>query len=111
MTLDSDNEFGYDFSAEEEELLLQLSAEKNNTAHPNNTKIAVIDSVPERRNNLHPQNVTGATSTDGVDRLQTESTNSLYRGKAFHQLDASSGLPTPPPAVSSIEDVLYPDCT
>lgn len=109
MTLDSDNEFGYDFSAEEEELLLQLSAEDNNV--PNNAEIAAIDSVPERHDSLYPQNVAGGTSTSGVDRLQTESTNSLYRGKAFHQLDTSSGLPTPPPALSSIEDVLYPDCT
>ncbi|KAF5677056.1 exonuclease V [Fusarium denticulatum] len=107
MTLDSDNEFGYDFSAEEEELLLQLSAENNNV--PNNAEIVAIDSVPERHDSLHPQNVAGGTSTSGVDRLQTESTNNLYRGKAFHQLDTSSGLPTPPPALSSIEDVLYPD--
>ncbi|KAG4252547.1 hypothetical protein FPRO04_02330 [Fusarium proliferatum] len=107
MTLDSDNEFGYDFSAEEEALLLQLSAEDNNV--PNNAEIAAIDSVPERHDSLYPQNVAGGTSTSGVDRLQTESTNSLYRGKAFHQLDTSSGLPTPPPALSSIEDVLYPD--
>ncbi|KAF5252121.1 hypothetical protein FANTH_2869 [Fusarium anthophilum] len=107
MTFDSDNEFGYDFSVEEEELLLQLSAENNNV--PNNPEIAAIDSVPERHDSLHPQNVGGGTSTSGVDRLQTGSTNSLYRGKAFHHLDTSSGLPTPPPALSSIEDVLYPD--
>jgi exonuclease V len=110
MTLDSDNEFGYDFSAEEEELLLQLSAENNNVT--NNAEIAAIDSVPERHDSVHPQNVAdGTSSTSGVDRLQTGSTNNLYRGKAFHQLDTSSGVPTPPPALSSIEDVLYPDCT
>ncbi|KAF4339426.1 exonuclease V [Fusarium beomiforme] len=106
MTLDSDNEFDYNFSAEEEELLFQLTTEKNTS---NNGKIAAIDAVPERSESLHPQNVVGGTSTSGVDRLQRKSTNNLYRCKAFHQLGASSGLPTPPPVVSSVEDVLYPD--
>jgi exonuclease V len=113
MTLDSDNEFGYDFSLEEEELLFQLASENNNNIAPqNNARLAAIDAVPGRTDHLLEQDgvcTAGNASSYALDRPQTRQTSDLYRGQAFNQREVSSGLPTPP-AASSIEDVLYPDC-
>ncbi|CEI40341.1 hypothetical protein FVEN_g1732 [Fusarium venenatum] len=113
MTLDSDNEFGYDFSVEEEELLLQLASENNNNIAPqNNARLAAIDAVPERTNHLLEQDgtfTTGNASSHTLGPHQTGRASELYRGQAFNQRETSSGLPTPPAASSSIEDVLYPD--
>lgn len=113
MTLDSDNEFGYDFSAEEEELLFQLASENNNDTTPhNNARLAAIDAVPGRTDCLldHDGFSTVGNTTGSVsDRPQTGQSSDLYRGQAFNQRESSSGLPTPP-AASSIEDVSYPDC-
>ena len=116
MTLDSDNEFGYDFSVEEEELLFQLASENNTPAPQHNAKISAIDAVPGRTENLLGQDVVaeiGNTSAFGLDNLQTASMGSLYneqrRDQRFER-EESSCLPTPP-AISSVEDIFYPDCT
>ncbi|KAL6923625.1 hypothetical protein FSHL1_000874 [Fusarium sambucinum] len=113
MTLDSDNEFGYDFSVEEEELLLQLASENNNNIAPqNNARLAAIDAVPERTDHLLEQDATfttGNASSHTLGPRETGRASDLYRGQAFNQRETSSGLPTPPAASSSIEDVLYPD--
>ncbi|KAF4995805.1 hypothetical protein FGRMN_4867 [Fusarium graminum] len=112
MTLDSDSEFGYDFSIEEEELLFQLATEKDNlAASQTDTKLSALDAVPGRTDSLLSHDVAAeiaSTSTLGPERLQSPPASNLYRGQAFHQLEASSGLPTPP-AAPSVEDVLYPD--
>ncbi|KAF5655798.1 exonuclease v [Fusarium heterosporum] len=112
MTLDSDNEFGYDFSVEEEELLFQLATEKDNVAaSQTDTKLLALDAVPGKTESLLSHDVAAeieSTSTLGPERLQSPPTSNLYRGQPLHQLEASSGLPTPP-AASSVEDVLYPD--
>ncbi|KAM0563436.1 hypothetical protein ACHAPJ_001157 [Fusarium lateritium] len=114
MTLDSDNEFGYDFSVEEEELLFQLASENNTPAPQHNAKISAIDAVPGRTENLLGQDVVaeiGNTSAFGLDNLQTASMGSLYneqrRDQRFER-EESSCLPTPP-AISSVEDIFYPD--
>lgn len=115
MTLDSDNEFDYDFSVEEEELLLQLASGNNNNIAPqNNARLAAIDAVPGRTDYSFEQDdvhAAGNTSSYTLGPTQTGRASDLYRGQAFNQREASSGLPTPPAASSSIEDVLYPDCT
>ncbi|RGP74250.1 exonuclease v [Fusarium longipes] len=109
MTLDSDNEFGYDFSVEEEELLLQLASENNNNIAPqDNVKLAAIDAVPGRTDHVLEQNDDFEARSASLDRPQSGQTSDLYRGQAFNQRETASGLPTPP-AVSSIEDVFYPD--
>ncbi|KAM0439050.1 hypothetical protein ACHAQK_006537 [Fusarium lateritium] len=112
MTLDSDNEFGYDFSAEEEELLFQLASEKDGLVAPrDNERLKAIDAVPGRTDNLLGHDSAaeiGSTAAPGLERLQSAQTSNLYRGQAFHLREASSGLPTPPTG-SSVEDVSYPD--
>lgn len=116
MTLDSDNEFGYDFSAEEEELLFQLASKKDGlVAPPSNEKLSAIDAVPGRTDSLLGHDVAAeirSTATPDMEHLQSAQTSNrnLYRGQAFHLREASSGLPTPPTG-SSVEDVCYPDCT
>lgn len=114
MTLDSDNEFGYDFSAEEEELLFQLASEKDGLVAPrSNERLSAIDAVPGRTDRLLSHDVAndiGSTPAPGLEHLQSAQTGNLYRGQAFHLREASSGLPTPPTG-SSIDDVSYPDCT
>ncbi|KAI6759390.1 hypothetical protein HG530_010070 [Fusarium avenaceum] len=112
MTLDSDNEFGYDFSAEEEELLFQLASKKDGlVAPPSNERLSAIDAVPGRTDSLLGHDVAaeiGSTAAPGLEHLQSAQTSNLYRGQAFHLREASSGLPTPPTG-SSVKDVCYPD--
>lgn len=108
MTADSDSEFGYDFSAEEEELLLQLAASQSpavpRTQLPpptNDAKLAVIDAVPGQSDSsvgrYEPHRV--ASPAFSLDSLQTE-----YR--------VQDGPPTiVSQASSSHQTVCYPDQT
>ncbi|KAF4976997.1 hypothetical protein FZEAL_6417 [Fusarium zealandicum] len=97
MTQDSDNEFGYDFSAEEEELLLQLTSNKNPSAAQHNARIAAIDAVPGRTDSLLGQDVS------------FDVTNPAPVGLGGIQAAAPrlSGLQTPPAALG--QDIFYPD--
>ncbi|KAJ3527981.1 hypothetical protein NM208_g10435 [Fusarium decemcellulare] len=110
MTLDSDNEFDYDFSAEEEELLFQLASEKNNPATPHqNAAIPVIDAVPARRDVSLGQHVAAAIEARNTATLGFSS----VQASRFSP-DALSGLPTPPPVSSAAvlnEEIFYPDLT
>ncbi|KAF5023694.1 hypothetical protein F66182_4260 [Fusarium sp. NRRL 66182] len=103
MTVDSDNEFGYDFSAEEEELLFQLASGKDSTTPQHNTRISAIDAIPERIGDFFGSDVASKVNKapgSGSDVIQTAT---LGR-------QTSSGLPTPPPVSSTAEgDIFYPD--
>ncbi|KAH7198207.1 exonuclease V a 5' deoxyribonuclease-domain-containing protein [Fusarium flagelliforme] len=109
MTLDSDNEFGYEFDAEEEELLFQLASQNDHTPQ-NNARLAAIDAVPERTDRVFDQDdlSTIGASEYTLGRTETGQSSDLYRGQAFNQRESSSGLQTPPVATSN-EDVYYPD--
>lgn len=110
---DSDDEFDYDFSAEEEELLLQLASK--NPAHPaqqsvfeegNYAKLA-IDSVPGQTESVF--------GDDNLDRGETRPFGSGGAQAVQHQNNqlATSALPKVPvlePPASSDQDVSYPDC-
>ena len=102
MTPDSDDEFGYDFSVEEEELLLQLTSHKDAPApqqHQANT--TAIDAQDGR---LFGQVEARNRPTLGHDDIQAS------REAAF----ARASLPTPPPLSSTAvlnQEVFYPDRT
>lgn len=114
MIPDSDDEFDYDFSAEEEQLLLQLgsknpvppvqqpSLEKDNYA-----KLA-IDSVPGQTERVF--------GDDDFDRghPRTLGSGSAQTSQSHHNMLAISALPKVPglePPASFDQDVSYPDCT
>ncbi|KAM6533927.1 hypothetical protein FALCPG4_006869 [Fusarium falciforme] len=105
MTPDSDDEFGYDFSVEEEELLLQLTSHKDAPAPPQQqANITAID-APDGR--LRGQ----AVAQEARDRP------TLGHGDIQASREASyarSSLPTPPPLSSTAilnQEVFYPDLT
>lgn len=104
MTPDSDDEFGYDFSVEEEELLLQLTSHKDVPAPPQQANITTRDAQDGR---LHGQAVAQevrSRSTLGHGDIQV-SREATY---------ARSSLPTPPPLSSTAilnQEVFYPDRT
>ncbi|KAM5347901.1 hypothetical protein ACJ41O_007725 [Fusarium nematophilum] len=109
MTPDSDNEFGYDFSAEEEELMLQLG--NSASASKSNAGIPAIDAVPERTTTttgIRNQDVAfEVRNSEGPPRLAS-------RSRREEVSSTVSGLPTPPPVSSTAvleKDVFYPDLT
>ncbi|KAH7134248.1 exonuclease V a 5' deoxyribonuclease-domain-containing protein [Dactylonectria macrodidyma] len=97
---DSDSEFGYDFSVEEEELLGQLVSNNPTTPHqkspPRDAKLAVIDSVPAR-SNVICGDVTAETRHLPARGLEDSKTNHLAE-----QIPAFSAIPNG-------QDVCYPD--
>lgn len=106
MTPDSDDEFGYDFSVEEEELLLQLTSHQDAPAppQPQQANITVID-APDGR--LRGQ----AVAQEARNRP------ALGHGDIQASREASyarPSLPTPPPLSSAAileQEVFYPDRT
>ena len=105
---DNDSEFGYDFSAEEEELLHQLASSKSGSSHlqstvnkPNHARVA-IDSVPEKAHSVYGDNVSdfGSIKVPGSESTAT----------AWPAASTESILPSLAPAASFDQDVNYPDC-
>lgn len=106
FALDSDdNEFGYDFSPEDEEALLQLS-----DLPPKSAISAVIDSVPDKTEIV--------ADSDNVGGLHFAHGRAGPRGHAYGNDHSHSGSTLQaaqprsfPAAVALPEDVSYPDCT
>lgn len=101
---DSDSDFGYDFSVEEEELLAQL-ASANPTAPrqqspPQDAKLAVIDSVPGRSDKFVTKG--GTAEPRDLPALGLESPQPRYEQTPATFAPASS-------ATQPSKDVWYPD--
>ena len=104
MTPDSDDEFGYDFSVEEEELLLQLTSHKDAPAPPQLANITAIDAPDGRLRGQAVAQEARSRPTLGHGDIQA-SRETTY---------ARSSLPTPPPLSSTAileQEVFYPDRT
>ncbi|CAM1511759.1 Fc.00g092720.m01.CDS01 [Cosmosporella sp. VM-42] len=104
---DNESEFGYDFSAEEEQLLLQLAANKSGSSHmqstvnnPDHVRLA-IDSVPEKAHSVFSDDVSDFGSTKASGSGSTETTRLA--------ITAHSVLPSLAPAALFDQDVSYPD--
>ncbi|KAH7016909.1 exonuclease V a 5' deoxyribonuclease-domain-containing protein [Ilyonectria destructans] len=101
---DSDSDFGYDFSVEEEELLAQL-ASANPTAPrqqspPQDAKLAVIDSVPGRSDKFVTRD--GKAEPRDLPALGLESPQPRYEQTPATFAPASS-------TIQPDKDVWYPD--
>lgn len=101
-TLDSDDEFGYDLSIEDEQALFQLSSDRLDTSDPSVT----IDSVPSRTHTIS----SGASTAPGnTHYVQSQG----YHDAATFPSDPirllQAGACASP--VSLDENVTYPDCT
>lgn len=102
MTLDSDNEFGYDFSVEEEELLLQLASDKNTLSE---VRLKAVESISERTDLVQGHHV------QIQDNRQVH-LKGVGRTPSAHDTFASEyGLPVPSADTFSSNEVFYPDCT
>ncbi|KAM0432927.1 hypothetical protein ACHAPT_004632 [Fusarium lateritium] len=109
MTPDSDDEFGYDFSVEEEELLRQLTSHDDAPApQQHDANISAIDAShrTDGRQVVSPE--VQNRSTLGLGDIQPPREASYAR----------SSLPTPPPPPPPLsstatldQDVFYPDLT
>ncbi|KAF7542257.1 hypothetical protein G7Z17_g11736 [Cylindrodendrum hubeiense] len=110
---DSDSEFGYDFSVEEEELLAQFASDHPTAPRqpppPRDSKLAAIDSVPGRSEH----NVVSGDVTAEPRHLPALG---LEDAKPAHSVDRTpatvADMPDLPPAPSAIphaKDVWYPD--
>ncbi|KAJ4310934.1 hypothetical protein N0V84_010705 [Fusarium piperis] len=105
MTPESDDEFDYDFSVEEEELLLQLASHNDAPAPIQQANRTAIDNAPDDR--LRGQ----AVAQEARNRP------TLGHGDIQASREASyarSSLPTPPPLSSTAvldQEVFYPDLT
>ena len=115
--LDSDSEFGYDFSVEEEELLLQLAAKNPQPLHPPNYQskfdikdkaTLAIDSVPGKTESIFGDD---HIENDNLQTSGSESTETLrFHTEKRPVNSAPSNLPTLAPAASIDQDISYPDC-
>lgn len=95
---DTDSDFGYDFSPEEEQLLLQLASSDPATARDETS--AVIDAVPGKTDSI-AGDIEDAYTPGLGQRLASQSGGGAFRVPGD---DA-------PPAVSLNEDVRYPNRT
>lgn len=91
---DSDSDFGYDFSVEEEELLAQLTS-ANPTAPrqqspPQDAKLAVIDSVPGRSDKFVTRH--GTAEPQDLPALDLESPQPRYEQAPATFAPASSEI-------------------
>ncbi|KAK7403081.1 hypothetical protein QQX98_011146 [Neonectria punicea] len=107
MTLDSDSEFGYDFSVEEEDLLIQLASNNPTTPRlpppPPDVKLAVIDSVPGRTDHFVKQDVAAEhKSPPGFGMART---TAAYPKQVTVDVPQLPPAPVAPPG----NDVYYPD--
>lgn len=96
--LDSDDEFGYDLSVDDEQALLQLSSNQPDPLHGASDLSTVIDSLPSRTDTIS----TGSIATSG-----TRQNAARARLPSDTALDQAEALPSPE---SLDEDVRYPDC-
>lgn len=116
LDLESDSEFGYDFSPEDEEALIQLASVNSHPATRRAPDIGtVIDSVPGKTESisgdknapLHAErNHTYAHGHRGPPSRDSAPTVCASRATAAQSAQPRS-LPSP---VSLHEDVAYPDC-
>jgi hypothetical protein len=107
--LDSDDEFGYDLSVEDEESLLQLTCHNTAPLHVTATRSNLVDSVPSKT-----VTVTSATQLAPVSGNQLPRRDDRPATTRIPS-DAAVDLGVPAEAllspVSLDEDVTYPDCT
>ncbi|KPM45345.1 hypothetical protein AK830_g1209 [Neonectria ditissima] len=109
MTPDSDSEFGYDFSVEEEDLLIQLASNNPTTPRlpppppPPDVKLAVIDSVPGRTDHFVKQDV--------VEEQKRLPASGIARTGMAYSKQIAARIPQLPPASAAPhgKDVYYPD--
>jgi hypothetical protein len=107
--LDSDDEFGYDLSAEDEQALLQLSSNPPGSRQAVKDPNAVIDSVPSRIATV-PSDASAARQNTRHVQPQTNQAAAATSSSELppERLVPAQALPSP---VSLDEDVTYPDCT
>lgn len=112
---DSDSEFGYDFTSEDEALLIQLASTEPNPAaagpRPGVTRTSVIDTVPARTDSDCGHDVATFRNARNDAPRNRDGSRVLLRGPSH---GAEAGLETQPrilpTPVSLDEDVTYPDC-
>jgi hypothetical protein len=103
----SDSDFGYDFSPEEERLLIQLASANHNPApvlRDFDDAASVIDSVPGKTDSVAGDHAAtfeldGSVRAQPVHDGQTTSTG-------LPALESAAALPSP---LSLNEDISYPD--
>ena len=99
--LDSDSDFGYDLSAEDEQTLLQLTSSTLVTSTLN----AAIDSVPERTDTISTR--TAAATRRGDDTPHENDAEAVFAQTTSHSPTRPMSLPSPELLDG---DVTYPDC-
>lgn len=112
---DSDNEFGYDFSVEEEELLLQLTSKspqppkRPSVFGVKDSAKAAIDLVPGKTESVFGDEV--SLENGSLQAFDSDSTETLRNRSEKRPADTGlSNIAKIGPGASVDQDISYPDC-
>lgn len=107
--LDSDDEFGYDLSVEDEETLLQLTGDNTAPRRATPDLSSVIDSVPSKAGTIAAG--TNTAPVRGQELRRRDDRPATTRIPSDPAVDLGVPVEALPSPVSLDEDVTYPDCT